>query len=161
MVTRSRVVFPVEIHLSSVRLMWWCKRGFTRLHRTTFIVAVTRRRRRCLNSSRCSYGHRPTDDRAGFSPGTDCSSTRVAHLAANSGRKKCLFASPATGPHCTVYTQGDSDVTESMVTTSTNWEVDRMTVHLLPMTIQETLYIGSFIVTFIDLWPYFLSYLIV
>jgi len=35
-------------------------------------------------------------------------------------------------------------------TTSTNWEVDRMTVHLLPMTIQETLYIGSFIVTFID-----------
>ena len=26
-------------------------------------------------------------------------------------------------------------------TTSTNWEVDRMTVHLLPMTIQETLYI--------------------
>ena len=28
---------------------------------------------------------------------------------------------------------------------------DRMTVHLLPMTIQETFYIGSFIVTFIDL----------
>ena len=46
-------------------------------------------------------------------------------------------------------------------TTSTNWEVDRATVHLLPMTIQETLYIGSFIVTFIDLWQYFLSYLIV
>jgi len=31
------------------------------------------------------------------------------------------------------------------------YEVDGMTVHLLPMTIQETLYIGSFIVTFIDL----------
>jgi len=44
---------------------------------------------------------------------------------------------------------------------STNWEVDRMTAHLMPMTIQETLYIGSFIVTFIDLWQYFLSYLIV
>ena len=32
---------------------------------------------------------------------------------------------------------------------------------ILPMTIQETLYLGSFIVTFIDLWQYFLSYLIV
>ena len=35
------------------------------------------------------------------------------------------------------------------------------TLSLLPMTIQVTLYIGSFIVTFIDLWQYFLSYLIV